>query len=165
MRVFWAVSVVLVALALVGGCSVASEDLSAGMRNTREAGAGHSVNASIGGHGTAGTPSGLVVHQGFAIQGFRAKRDGHGMVVVFGELKNVGTATQGVELQATLRDAAGRVLAAESFCPAANHSIVPNEVRPFAHSFGRHDAGARAELRIVRTFYTMDTMGMAALPR
>jgi hypothetical protein len=106
-----------------------------------------------------------MVYRGFAVLDFRAKRDEHGMVFIVGEVKNVGPATQGVELQAVLRDENDHVVAAGNFCPAANHSLAPDEVRPFVYSLGRHDDGIHAELRIVRTFYTMDTLGIAALPR
>ena len=150
---------------LVGGCSVAPEQLSSIPRDADEPVLISSMQSPADDGVVAANPLNPMVYQGFAVLDFRAKRDEHGMVFVVGEVKNVGAATQGVELQVVLRDGSDRVVAAGNFCPAANHSIVPDEVRPFAYSLGRHDDGIHAELRIVRTFYTMDTLGIAALPR
>jgi len=150
---------------LTGGCSTAPEHLSSGARNSFDTGVGGSLKAPIGGDGIVGVSICPMEHKGFAVLDFRARRDEHGMVYVIGEVKNVGTATQGVELQVVLRDTEDGVVAVGSFYPAANHSIAPNDIRSFAYSLGRHPNGVRAEVRIIRTFYTMDTLGMAALPR
>lgn len=150
---------------LVGGCSVAPEHLASTPLDSDEPVLISSMQSPVDEGTVAINPSSPMVYRGFAVLDFRAKRDEHGMVFIVGEVKNVGAATQGVELQAVLRDGNDRVVAAGNFCPAANHSIIPDEVRPFAYSLGRHDDGMHAELRIVRTFYTMDTLGIAALPR
>ena len=165
MKTMCAVLLVLALLALAGGCSTAPENLPSRMRDSHDILRRGSLKTPIGAGGIAVNPTVPMVHRGFSIVDFQAKRDEHGMVFVVGEVKNVGTATQGVELQVVLRDMEDRVVALGSFCPAANHSIVPNDIRPFAYSFGRHDNGVQAELRIIRTFYTIDTLGMAALPR
>ena len=123
------------------------------------------VRAPVDGGRVVGSSAVPMVQQGFAVSDFQARRDEYGRIFVIGEVKNVGKATQGVELEATLRDAGNRVVAFGHFCPAANHSIAPNDTLPFAHSFGRGDEGVQAEVRIVRTFYTMDTLGTAAIRR
>lgn len=156
---------VMVLLVLVHGCSTAPQDQAISAQESRDANLGGSVNVPIGPEVVADNPAIPMEWKGFAVLDFRARRDSHGMVFVIGEVKNVGKATKGVELQAVLRDTQDRVVAVGSFCPAANHSIAPSETRPFAHSFGRHDSAAHVEVRIIRTFYTMDTLGMAALTR
>jgi hypothetical protein len=156
---------IMVLLFWASGCSTAPERLSAGMENSYSANLRGFVKAPIGKGSVDGGPTVSLVQRGFAVLGFRAKRDEYGRIFVVGEVKNVGAATQGVELQVTLRDSGEHVLAVGNFCPAANHSIAPNDTRVFAYSFGRQDKGAQAELRIIRTFYTMDTLGIAALTR
>lgn len=99
---------------------------------------------------------------GFAVRDFRAIRDEYARVHVIGEVENVGKAARGVELQAALRDADGRLVSVGHFCPAAGNNIAPGEVWPFSYSFGRQDQGVRAELRIVDAFRSMggpDTVG------
>ena len=108
----------------------------------------------------ASTPR--LARDGFAVLEFRAMRDGYDRVHIVGEVKNVSTAARGVELQASLRDAEGRLLAVGHFYPASNHNIMPNETWPFAYSFGRYDEGIRAELRIVGGFRTIEGLGLAA---
>ena len=147
------------------GCSTAPEPLAFGVSETDLAKPRSSVGPLSGAGSVDGRAVGELVSQGFAVLGFRATQDEHGQVFVVGEVKNVGQAMQGVELQATLRDGADQVIAVGNFCPGANHSIAPNDTRPFAYTFGKQDRGVRAELRIVRTFYTMDTLGLAALVR
>lgn len=105
-----------------------------------------------------------LVYDGFAVLDFRAMRDEHDRVHVVGEVKNVSQAARGVELQATLRDVQGRILAVGNFYPASNHNIMPEETWPFSYSFGRYDTGVRVELRVVgafRTIETIDTMTRA----
>ena len=102
---------------------------------------------------------------GFTILGFRAIRDSFGQVSVIGEIKNTGSASRGVELQAALRDAGGRLLAVGHFYPASCRSIVPGEAWPFTYSFGRQEDAVEAELRIVGVFRTMDLLdGASATP-
>lgn len=153
----------MVLLVLVHGCSIAPQDLPVSERESRDASLGGSVQVPVETDSVAGNSVIPMKWQGFAVLDFRAKRDSHGMVFVVGEVKNVGQATKGVELQGVLRDTQDRVVAVGRFCPAANHSFAPSETRPFAYSFGRHDGAAHVEMRIIRTFYTMDTLGLAAL--
>jgi hypothetical protein len=93
---------------------------------------------------------------GFTILGFRAIRDSFGQVSVIGEIRNTSSASRGVELQASLRDAAGRLLSVGHFYPASYRNIVPDETWPFTYSFGRQEDAVEAELRIVGAFRTMD---------
>ena len=95
---------------------------------------------------------------GFAVFGFRAIRDSYGQLSVVGEIKNTGFATRGIELQASLRDTSGRIVAVGHFCPASNRNIVPGESWPFSYSFGRQEDAVDAELRIVGTFRTTDIL-------
>ncbi len=99
---------------------------------------------------------------GFAILGFRAIRDNFGQVSVIGEIKNTGSASKAVELQASLRDAGGRLLAVGHFYPASYRNIVPDETWPFTYSFGRQEDAVEAELRIVGAFRTMDIPSVAS---
>ncbi len=95
---------------------------------------------------------------GFAVLDFRAIRDEYGRVSVVGEIRNVGSGPRGVELQATLRNAEGRIVAVGFFYPASYRSIVPGEIWPFTYSFGNRQEAVRAELRITGTFHTIDVM-------
>jgi len=104
----------------------------------------------------------LLEAQGFAVLDFRVRRDEYSRVCVIGEVKNTGFMARAVELQATLRDENGRVLAVGHFYPASCVNIRPDETWPFAYSFGRQDDVTRAELRIVGTFRTMDMVSMAS---
>jgi len=99
---------------------------------------------------------------GFAVLSFRAIRDGFGGLSVIGEIKNTGSASKGVELQASLRDAEGRILAVGHFYPASYRNIVPDETWPFTYSFGRQEDAVEAELRIVGAFRTMDILNFAS---
>ncbi len=108
--------------------------------------------------GAPATP--CVEGHGFAIFGLRAIRDVYSRVSVVGEVKNVGTATRGVELQASLRDTSGRLLAVGHLCPASNRNIVPGESWPFTYSFGVQGDAAQAELRIVGAFRTTDILNI-----
>ena len=93
---------------------------------------------------------------GFAVLEFRAIRDAYGMVSVIGEIRNVGPAARGVELQATLRDRNGRLTAVGHFYPASCTNIIPDETWPFTYSFGSRQDAVSAELRIVGAFRTID---------
>ncbi len=99
---------------------------------------------------------------GFAILTFRAIRDIYDQVSVVGEIKNTGSSARGVELQASLRDSSGHVLAVGHFFPSSYQSIVPGETWPFTYSFGRQEDAANAELRIVGAFRTIDILNVAA---
>ncbi len=99
-------------------------------------------------------PSALVQY-GFAIRDFRVIRDEYRRVHAIGEIENVGEATHGVELQAALRDADGRLVAVGHFCPASGNNIAPGETWPFTYSFGRQEEAICGELRIVDVFRSM----------
>jgi hypothetical protein len=108
-----------------------------------------------GPQGRAGTS---LEHDGFALLYFRAIQDNWGAVSVVGEVKNVGSVARGVELQASLRDANGRVIAVGHFCPASYKNIAPGETWPFSYSFGKQEGIAKAEMRIVGAFRTLDVL-------
>ncbi|NLH44003.1 MAG: DUF3426 domain-containing protein [Planctomycetes bacterium] len=99
---------------------------------------------------------------GFAILYFRAIQNDFGGVSVVGEIRNVGPTSRGVELQAALRDAGGRVVAVGHFCPASYRNIAPGETWPFSYSFGRQEDSVKAELRIVGSFQTLDILDVAS---
>ena len=101
--------------------------------------------------------------EGFAVLEFRARVDEYDRVYVVGEVKNVGAAASGVELQATLRDADGHIVAVGHFYPASHTNIDPGQSWPFAYSFGKQEQAAEAELRIVGAFRTMDLTSVAYL--
>jgi hypothetical protein len=143
-------------LLLVCGC--------AGLRRAEEtlfsrgAGTGQPAADSISA-APKGNPARPCLEQhGFAVFGFRAIRDSYDQLSVVGEIKNTGSAARGVELQASLRDAAGRIVAVGHFCPASNRNIAPGESWPFTYSFGRQEDVAGAELRIVDSFRTTDLL-------
>ncbi|MCU0918359.1 MAG: FxLYD domain-containing protein [Planctomycetes bacterium] len=147
-------------VSLAGGCRTFRPAGKASLPGQPRQGQPTSASAS-GGSATGSTGPCLVQH-GFAILTFRAVRDDYGQVSVIGEIKNAGPARQGVELQAALRDAGGRVVAVGHFYPAAYRNIVPGETWPFTYSFGRQADAVGAELRIVGTFRTMDILSAAS---
>lgn len=112
--------------------------------------------------GKAANPQGRrgtsLEQDGFALLYFRAIQDNFGTVSVVGEVKNVGGVARGVELQASLRDANGRVVAVGHFCPASYKNIPPGETWPFSYSFGKQEGIAKAEMRIVGAFRTLDVL-------
>lgn len=132
---------------LLVGCSIAPQGTAG---EAREMGDASVVEAAD----QAGSRLPLV-RCGFAIRDFRVIRDEYGRVHAVGEVENVGDATRGVELQAALRDAEGRLLSVGHFCPAGGSNIVPGEVWPFTYSFGRQNEGVHGELRIVDAFRSM----------
>ena len=99
---------------------------------------------------------------GFVIVNFRAIRDIYNQVSVIGEIKNAGPTARGVELQASLRDTSGRLLAVGHFFPSSYESIAAGETWPFTYSFGRQEDAAGAELRIVGAFRTIDILNVAS---
>jgi hypothetical protein len=103
-------------------------------------------------------PSPCLERQGFAVFGFRAIRDSYDRVSVVGEVKNTGFGARGVELQASLRDAGGRLVAVGHVCPASNRNITPDEIWPFTYSFGIQEDAVEAELRIIGSFHTTDIL-------
>ncbi len=121
-----------------------------------------SVSGSTSGRSKSGPANARSERHGFTILGFRAIRDSFGQVSVVGEIKNTGSASKGVELQASLRDAGGRILAVGHFYPASYRNIVPDETWPFTYSFGRQEDAVEAELRIVGAFRTIDALNVAA---
>lgn len=100
---------------------------------------------------------------GFALLYFRAIQNDFGGISVVGEVKNIGTAARGVELQASLRDADGRLVAVGHFCPASYKNITPGETWPFSYSFGKQEGTLRAEMRIVGAFRTLDILDAASV--
>ncbi len=140
-------------LAFLGsGCVASSGDASAAV----------AVQDAAAGGVQEGMSNVRLTQHGFAVLDFRAIRDGYGKVSVIGEVRNVGKAARGVELQATLRNSDGRVLAVQHFQPASDSSIVPGEAWPFGYSFGRQPDAVKAELRIVGAFRTIDALNVAA---
>lgn len=143
----------LVALAsFTFGCSVAPEELAG---NPVEPHHGQAAVTSVVDSAPQTESHPRLVWCGFAIRDFRVIRDEYSRVHVIGEVENVGAVTRGVELQAALRDSNGRLVSVGHFCPAAGNNIVPGETWPFTYSFGRHDKGVRADLRIVDAFRSM----------
>lgn len=104
-----------------------------------------------------------MVSHGFAVLDFRARRDEYDRVAVIGEIKNVGPGLRGVELQAILRDEAGRLVAVAHFYPASEYSIGADETWPFAYSLGKQTEAAKAELRIVGSFRTLEILNAKVL--
>ncbi len=115
---------------------------------------------AVGPQGRTGTS---LQQDGFALLYFRAIQDGFGGVSVIGEVRNVGSVARGVELQATLRDADGRVVAVGHFCPASYKNIAPGETWPFSYSFGKQEGIVKAEMRIVGAFRTLDVLDAPAV--
>jgi hypothetical protein len=105
-----------------------------------------------------GTSRSYLQQDGFALLYFRAIQNDFGGVSVVGEVRNVGSTARGVELQAALRDAAGRLIAVGHFCPASYKNITPGETWPFSYSFGRQEGIVHAEMRIVGSFRTLDVL-------
>jgi hypothetical protein len=149
---------ICVRLLLVGltsltfGCS-ASPEKSVGGPLDRQDGSVATTSVALSRDQAGLSPQ--LVRCGFAIRDFRAIRDEYGRVHAIGEVENVGAVTRGVELQAALRDASGRLVSVGHFCPAAGNNIAPGETWPFTYSFGRQDQGVLAELRIVDAFRSM----------
>jgi hypothetical protein len=128
------------------------------------AGSHRAEKDSISAQSQSGSELPCLDRHGFAVFGFRAVRDGYDRVSVVGEIRNTGSAARGVELQASLRDADGRVVAVGHFCPASNRNIVPDETWPFTYSFGRQEDAVEAELRIVDAFRAADILATSAKP-
>lgn len=149
----------------VCGCSTSPEHLSGPDLDTLNFGLGAVVRTPVDSEAFSGGLIPPAVQHGFAIVDFRARRDEYDRVVVVGEVQNVGTATKGVELQAALRDVAGRLVAVGHFYPAGDYSIGPNQTWPFAHSFGKQEDGVAAELRIVGSFRTIGNVSATSLAR
>jgi len=152
-----ALVVVGVMLLLSAGCASSA--------NQTQGSANHPVNGTEQSGTRLARSRPLLEAQGFAVLDFRVRRDEFGRICVIGEVRNTGFSARAVELQATLRDASGRVLAVGHFYPTSYTNIQPNETWPFAYSFGRQDDGARAELRIVGAFRTMETVNVAYYTR
>lgn len=147
-------------LLLVGGCTASRQagkaSLGAGLGSQPPA------QDSISGEPNDRPADASLERHGFAVLGFRAIRDRFGQVSVIGEIKNTGSASRAVELQAALRDGGGHILAVGHFYPASYRNIVPDETWPFTYSFGRQEDAVEAELRIVGAFRTMDILSFAS---
>ncbi len=107
---------------------------------------------------TAQVADSYLEREGFAVLYFRAIQNDFGGISVVGEVRNTGATARGVELQAALRDANGRLVAVGHFCPASYQNITPGETWPFSYSFGKQEGIVRAELRIVGAFRTLDVL-------
>jgi len=147
-------------LLLVCGCTASRQAEKASLGADR--GQEPSVRDSSSGEPESRLANTGVERHGFTILGFRALRDRFGQVSVIGEIKNTGSASKGVELQASLRDAAGHIVAVGHFYPASYRNIVPDETWPFTYSFGRQEDAVGAELRIVGAFRTMNIPDVAS---
>ena len=160
MRTFGAIVLGVGFLLFVCGCTASrqAEEASLGTDPGKVPPAPGSISAEP--QGRPANPD--LERRGFTILGFRAIRDSFGQVSVIGEIKNTGSASRGVELQAALRDAGGRLLAVGHFYPASCRSLVPGEAWPFTYSFGRQEDAVEAELRIVGAFRTMDLLNAAS---
>ena len=145
-------------IALVGGLSL----IMCGCAGLSGDSTGCTGNSSGQAVADCGESSPRLEREGFIVLDFRARRDVYGRAYVVGEIKNAGGATQGVELQASLRDADGRLLAVGHFYPASCTNIRPGETWPFAYSFGEQREAVGAELRIVGAFRTMGVPGGVA---
>jgi hypothetical protein len=150
---------------LAFGCSTSPEHLSAPDLDALNFGPAAVARAPVDGETVGNVLTPPAMQHGFAILDLRARRDEYDRVFVVGEVKNVGTVTKGVELQAALRDAGGRLVAVGHFYPAGDYSIGPNQTWPFAHSFGKQEDGVEAELRIVGAFRTIVNLGTVSLMR
>jgi hypothetical protein len=160
MRTIRAIVPAIGVLLLVCGCTASrqAEKASLGANSGKEPPA----RDSISGQPQDRPATSCLEGHGFAVLSFRAIRDGFGRLSVVGEIKNTGSASKGVELQASLRDVGGRILAVGHFYPASYRNIVPDETWPFTYSFGRQEDAVEAELRIVGAFRTMDILNFAS---
>jgi hypothetical protein len=159
MRTIHGIALAVCLLLLAGGCTTlrrAAQALIPG-RPAQENRSFESAGVVTGADGSH------LERHGFAILNFRAIRDFYDQVSVVGEIKNTGDAARGVELQASLRDSSGRVVAVGHFYPASYRNIVPGETWPFTYSFGRQEEAIDAELRIVGAFRTMDIVNVASV--
>jgi hypothetical protein len=145
---------------LVGGCAGVQWDQRVSVAAPPDG--GREAGAAVATVPVSGSTNADPQRHGFAILHFRAVRDRYEQVCVLGEIKNIGSAARGVELQASLRDARGHVVAVGHFVPASHRNIVPNEAWPFTYSFGRQEEAVTAELRIVGAFRTMDILNVAS---
>ncbi len=160
MRTIWAIVPAIGILLLVGGCSASrqAEKASFGAGPAHEPAARDTISSDPKNR----SANACLERHGFTILGFRAIRDSFGQVSVVGEIRNTGSASKAVELQASLRDAGGRILAVGHFYPASYQNIAPDETWPFTYSFGRQEDAVEAELRIVGAFRTMDVLSVAS---
>lgn len=156
-------------IALIGGllflgfgCAASSPGGPQGAASSGDGGMAVAVQGPTAGRTQEGVSNARLTEYGFAVLDFRAIRDGYDKVSIIGEIRNVGNAARGVELQATLRNSDGRVLAVGHFYPASDRNIVPGEAWPFGYSFGRQMDAVAAELRIVGAFRTIDVVSMVS---
>jgi hypothetical protein len=160
MRTIRAIVLTVSLLLLAGGCTASrpAEKASFGAGSAQEPAAKDTISSE-----PKDRPANTSLERdGFTVLGFRAIRDSFGQVSVIGEIKNTGSGSKAVELQASLRDAGGRILAVGHFYPASYRNIVPDETWPFTYSFGRQEDAVEAELRIVGAFRTMDILSFAS---
>lgn len=160
MRTIRAIALVAGLLLLVSGCT-SLRRVGRALIPGRPAQA-PSAEASTATETKADSGSPCLERHGFAILNFRAVRDVYKQVSVIGEIKNTGATARGVELQASLRDTSGRLLAVGHFFPSSYESIAAGETWPFTYSFGRQEEAAGAELRIVGAFRTIDILSVVS---
>ncbi len=160
MRKIRGIALVVGLLLLVSGCS-SLRQVGRALIPGRPA-QSQAADASISTETKTDSGSPCLERHGFAILNFRAIRDIYDQVSVIGEIKNTGSSARGVELQASLRDPSGHILAVGHFFPSSYQSIVPGETWPFTYSFGRQEDAVDAELRIVGAFRTIDILNVAA---
>ena len=149
-------------IALIGGLLFLGFGCAVSSPGGPEGGIAVAVEGPAAGKAQEGSSKARLEQSGFAVLDFRAIRDGYDKVSVIGEIRNIGKAARGVELQATLRNSDGRVLAVGHFYPASDRNIVPGEAWPFGYSFGRQMDAVAAELRIVGAFRTIDVVSMVS---
>ena len=87
----------------------------------------------------------------FEIIDFSWRRNKLGMVLCAGEVKNISSIPQGVELQATARDGNGGVVEVQEFWPASINNIPPGQTYPFTCYIGEQTNIKTVELRVIDT--------------
>lgn len=87
----------------------------------------------------------------FEIIDFSWRRDEFGMVRCAGEIKNISSIPQGVEVQATARDGNGRVVAVQEFWPASTNNIPAGQKYPFTYHISERTDIKTVELRVIDT--------------
>ncbi len=87
----------------------------------------------------------------FEILYWTAERNEHGTTWLTGEIRNNGNVAAGVELQAIVRDAGGRILDSREFWPASVSNIPAGSTWPIKSPITDKPGGGRVELRVIRT--------------
>lgn len=98
--------------------------------------------------GTVSTGGITASSQGFQVVSYVARWEGERLVVV-GEVRNVGNAAAGVELQITARDTSGRLVDVVTFWPASIDNIAPGMTYGFRRSVTRERSAVSVDVKIV----------------